>query len=117
MSWLNYLDLITKHPSLKPKFLRKVGSHRANDWSFGFTQCRSAIPEGTFGYLHKYECDHCDHFFDKPEDHSGPDGGYSCCPECGGGYSDNDGKPFKVTNRYTITNRLKKEANKLEEAS
>lgn len=119
MSWLTYLDLITKHPELKPKLLRTVGRHQANDWSFEMMQCRSDIPNGTFGYLHKYECDYCDHFFDKPAHHRGPDGGFCCCPECGCGYSENDGRPFKVFNRYTtkFPQRLKDEAAKLKEAS
>lgn len=44
---------------LKPRFLRTVGAHRANDYSFGLAQARRDIDEGAFGHLPRWACATC----------------------------------------------------------
>ncbi len=40
---------------IKPRFLRMVGAHRANDFSFGMAFHRGDIPKGCFGSIPPWE--------------------------------------------------------------
>lgn len=97
---------------MKPTFLRMVGAHRANDFSFGLGQCRRDIPEGTFGFTGVNWCDDCKAGFDEElgykvthrQTWEQPEEGYNYCPHCGSedcGENEQD-HDLKVTKRYSI---------------
>lgn len=101
-------------PGLEPRFLRYVGRHKANDWSFGLLQCRRDIPQGSFGYVGQYWCEDCGGFDEELCWHTThrqtweqPEEGYNYCPHCGSnevGESDQFGHHFKLTKRYRRPN-------------
>ena len=79
-----YWDEITR-----PRFLRMVGAHRANDASFGLAVARRDIEEETFGHISKWSCMHCGPC-GEPESHmtyrqtlEQPEEGVERCPSCG----------------------------------
>ena len=83
-------------------------------YHFGMTADRASIPEGAFGFLAKWWCDHCGTACGEPEwrmTHRGtywePEDGYNACPSCGSDEcgEHQDPKGMKVTNRYIITRR------------
>lgn len=98
-----YWDEITR-----PRFLRMVGAHRANDASFGLAVARRDIEEETFGHISKFMCDYCgpisepEYRMTHRQTMEQPEEGVECCPECG---TDNCGEnqdpnlSFKVVSR------------------
>ncbi len=75
---------------IRPQFLRTVGTHRANDCSFGLAVARRDIPEGSFGHVAPFWCDECKAPCDEPvykmtyrQTLEQPEEGVELCPSCG----------------------------------
>ncbi len=95
----------------RPRFLRMVGAHRANDASFGLAVARRDVEEETFGHISKYSCMTCGPC-GEPEYHRThratywePEEGVELCPSCGSedcGENQDPELGCKVVARYSI---------------